>query len=332
MTQNPPSSPDLPCKLRFYLFILSFVLHTARRSNGTVNRRFMKLLDSEASPSNKPNNRVKTTDIMVDPSRNLWFRLYVPTTTQATKLPVILYFHGGGFVFFSANSSLFEDICKRLALKLPAVVISVNYRLAPEHRYPSPFEDGFDVLKFLDTTNFEGLPSNIDVGRCFLAGDSAGGNIAHNVAIMAGVHEFSKMKLIGVIGIQPFFGGEERTESETRLKKALILSSEISDWYWKAFLPAGSDRDHPVVNVFGPRWNGILGVNFPASIVFTGGFDPLQDWQKRYCDGLKKAGKQVYLVEYPNSFHGFYCFPQLKESSLLIEEVKDFIEKQSAAQ
>ncbi|PRQ32996.1 putative carboxylesterase [Rosa chinensis] len=330
MTRNPPTSPDLPCTLRFFLFILTFVLNTARRSNGTVNRPFLKVFDSKASPSNKRD--VKTTDVMVDPSRNLWFRLFVPTTTTTTKLPVIIYFHGGGFVFFSANSTLFEGICRRLALKLPAIVISVNYRLAPEYRYPSAFEDGFDVLKFVDTENFEGFPSIADLGRCFLAGDSAGGNIAHHVAVMAGEHEFLKMKVIGIIGIQPFFGGEERTESETKLKNTLILSLEITDWYWKAFLPVGEDRDHPLVNVFGPRSDAVLGINFPASIVFVAGFDPLKDWQKRYCEGLKKAGKEVYMVEYPNAFHGFYCFPQLKEWSLLVEEVKDFIEKQSAAQ
>ncbi|KAM5584609.1 putative carboxylesterase 18 [Rosa sericea] len=324
------SAPQLPCKLRFLLFILSILLDAARRSNGTVNRRLMSLFDFKASPSLKPTNRVKTSDVMVDHSRNLWFRLYIPTTTGAAKLPVIIYFHGGGFVFFSANSKPYDDLCKRLALELPAVVISVNYRLAPEHPYPAQYDDGFEVLKFVDTTNFEGFPSELDISRCFLAGDSAGGNVAHHVAVKASDHEFSKMKVIGLIGIQPFFGGEERTESETKLTKALLITLERTDWYWKALLPEGTGRDHPVVHVFGPQSDGVLGKKFPATIVFMGGFDPLQDWQKRYYEGLKKAGKEAYLVEYPNSFHGFYCFPELKESSLLIEEVKDFIEKQSA--
>ncbi|KAK9939643.1 hypothetical protein M0R45_016333 [Rubus argutus] len=306
------TSPHLPCKLRFLLFILSIVLDVARRSNGTVNRRLMNLFDFKASPSLKPTNRVKTSDVMVDHSRNLWFRLYVPNTTGAAKLPVIVYFHGGGFVFFSANSKPYDDLCKRLALSLPAVVISVNYRLAPEHPYPAQYDDGFDVLKFVDTANFEGFPSEIDMSRCFLAGDSAGGNVAHHVAVKASDHDhFSKMKVIGLIGIQPFFGGEERTESEIKLTKALLITLERTDWYWKAFF---------------------AGEKFPATIVFMGGFDPLQDWQKRYYEGLKKSGKEAYLIEYPNSFHGFYGFPELNESCLLIEEVKDFIEKQSAAQ
>ncbi|KAM2308223.1 hypothetical protein COP1_030362 [Malus domestica] len=318
MTQNNPISPNLPCKLRhcvrLLISILTTVIDAVRRSNGTVNRRLMSLFDFKALPSDKPNNAVKTPDVMVDPSRNLWFRLYVPTTTDpASKLPPVIYFHGGGFVFFSANSQPYNDLCKRLATKLPAVIISVNYRHAPEHRYPSQYEDSMDVLKFIDTTRIEGLDlNNVDITRCFLAGDSAGGNLAHHV-------RYSHV-----------FGGKERTESETRLaKEGLAITLEQTDWYWKAFLPEGSNRDHAVVNVFGPESSGILGVKFPATIVFMGGFDPLQDWQKMYYQGLKKKGIQAYLIEYPNSFHGFYVFPELKESSFFIKEVKDFIDKLS---
>ncbi|KAM1807548.1 hypothetical protein ACFX11_030535 [Malus domestica] len=298
MTQNNPISPNLPCKVRLLISILTTVIDAVRRSNGTVNRRLMSLFDFKALPSDKPNNAVKAPDVMVDPSRNLWFRLYVPTTTDpASKLPLVIYFHGGGFVFFSANSQPYNDLCKRLATKLPAVIISVNYCHAPEHRYPSQYEDSMDVLKFIDTTRIEGLDlNNVDITRCFLAGDSAGGNLAHHVVIKTSEHEFCQMR---------------------------------TDWYWKAFLPEGSNRDHAVVNVFGPESSGILGVKFPATIVFMGGFDPLQDWQKMYYQGLKKKGIQAYLIEYPNSFHGFYVFPELKESSFFIKEVKDFIDKLS---
>lgn len=135
------------------------------------------------------------------------------------------------------------------------------------------------------------------------------------------------MRVVGLIAIQPFFGGKERTESETRLSKGLVLSLGQTDWYWKTFLPEGSDRDHAAANVFGPESKDVLGVKFPATIVFVGGFDLLQDWQRRYYEGLKKSGKEAYLIEYPNSFHGFYAFPELKESSFFVKEVRDFIEK-----
>jgi acetyl esterase/lipase len=130
--------------------------------------------------------------------------------------------------------------------------------------------------------------------------------------------------------MQPFFGGEERTESEIKLVGVPLISVERTDWMWKAFLPEGSDRNHSVVNVFGPNAVDISGVKFPATLLFVGGFDPLQDWQKRYHEGLKKSGKEVHLVEYPNVFHGFYCLPESPEFSLLIGEVKSFVHKQSS--
>uniref|UniRef100_A0A5B6YMS2 Alpha/beta hydrolase fold-3 domain-containing protein n=1 Tax=Davidia involucrata TaxID=16924 RepID=A0A5B6YMS2_DAVIN len=130
--------------------------------------------------------------------------------------------------------------------------------------------------------------------------------------------------------MQPFFGGEELTESELRLTEAPLVNTERTDWMWRAFLPVGSDRDNGAVNVFGPNSVDISGMKFPATILFIGGFDPLQDWQRRYREGLEKNGKEVYSIEYPNAFHSFYVFPNLNESSMLIREVRNFIQKQSA--
>ncbi|KAJ4713886.1 Alpha/beta hydrolase-3 [Melia azedarach] len=331
MSAKPRTSPDLPWRTRLFISAMSFAVDASCRRNMTVNRFLFNLLDTKCSPSSKPINGVKTSDITVDESRDLWFRLFTPTDlTLTASLPVIVYFHGGGFVFMAANSKGFDDYCRKLARELPAVVISVNYRLAPEHRYPCQYEDGIDVLKFIDSTNIEGFPDFADLKRCFLAGDSAGGNLAHNVAVLANEHSFNKVKLSGIIAIQPFFGGEERTESETRLVGAPLVSMERADWMWKAFLPEGSNRDHAVVNVFGSNGVDISGVKFPATLVIVGKFDPLQDWQKRYYEGLKKCGKEAYLIEYPNACHGFYFFPELKEFSLFIKEVKEFLQKQSS--
>ncbi|XP_024167326.1 probable carboxylesterase 18 [Rosa chinensis] len=323
------STPDLPWTVRLFVSAASFAVDASRRSNFTVNRCLFNLFDYKLSPLTKPHKNIKSSDVVVaaDPSRNLWFRLYTPTAAT-TKLPIIVYFHGGGFVFMSAASKPYDDFCQRLARELPAVVVSVNYRLAPEHRYPCQYDDGFDVLKFIDDSQsslFEGA----NLGQCFLAGDSAGGNIAHQVAIRASGHEFRELQVVGMLAIQPFFGGEERTESETRLKSVPLVNIERTDWMWKAFLPEGSDRDHPVVNVFGPNAVDISGVDFPATIVVVGGFDPLQDWQKRYYEGLKKRGKQAELVVFPNAIHTFYAYPELDDSSVFINKVRDFVQLQS---
>ena len=135
--------------------------------------------------------------------------------------------------------------------------------------------------------------------------------------------------MIGLVAIQPFFGGEERTESEKRLSQ--VVSVERTDWMWKAFLPEG-DRDHEVINVSGPRAADISRLEkFPAMMVVVGGFDALQDWQRRYYNWLKSSGKEAHLVEYPNMVHAFYILPELPESGQLVSQVADFVHKIQAS-
>ncbi|OIV98306.1 hypothetical protein TanjilG_16633 [Lupinus angustifolius] len=316
---------SIPWKIKLILSLLSPIRNLCFRSNFTINRSLYNFLDRKTPPS-PPSSH----DVIIDPSRNLWFRLFNPSATANAAsdnlpLPVIVYFHGGGFVTSSPDSAPFHSLAHRFSENLRAVVVSVNYRLAPEHRYPAQYDDGFDAVKFLDSS-VDILPPTADLTRCFLAGDSAGGNLAHHVAVRASGFKFQRVKLRGVIALQPFFGGEERTESEIQIgNSAPGLTVESADWYWKAFLPNGSNRDHPAVNVFGPESIEISGLELSDSIVVFGGLDPVQDWQKRYCEGLRKAGKEVKLLEYPNAFHGFYIFPELPECSLMMNEIKDFM-------
>ncbi|KAG5521586.1 hypothetical protein RHGRI_033967 [Rhododendron griersonianum] len=287
---NPQNPPSLPWKTRIVLSVLATVTDASQRRDGTVNRRLLKLINFTSPPNAKPVNGVKSHDVTVDPTRNLWVRIFVPTATTQ-PLPVIVFFHGGGFVYLTADAKAYDAVCRRFARKVSAVVISVNYRLAPEHRCPAQYDDGFDVLKFLDERKSGVLPENADLSCCFLAGDSAGANLAHNVA-----------------------------------KRA-------TDWLWNAFLPSGeaaaAGRDHEAINVCGPRAADISKVDqFPATVVFVGGLDGLQDWQRRYYEWLKRSGKEAYLVEYPNMFHAFYIFPELPESRELISQVTEFVHKQ----
>ncbi|EEF38949.1 Arylacetamide deacetylase, putative [Ricinus communis] len=333
MAERNQQWPDnIPWNVKLFIHALSFGLDITRRSDGIVNRCLMSFFDIKASPSKKPIKGVMSADITVDKARNLWFRLYTPTTiTTDDGLPVIFFFHGGGFAYMSANSKPYNDFCYQLARELSAIIISVSYRLAPEHRCPTQYEDCFDTMRFIDSTGIEQISSIANLKQCFIAGDSAGGNLVHHVAVKASEYEFSNIKLIGNIVIQSFFGGEERTESELRLTRAPFVTMERADWMWKVFLPEGSNRDHWAANVFGPNsLVDISGVKFPATIVFVGGFDPLQDWQKRYYEALKKFGKEAYLVEYPNAFHTFYAYPEVAEASLFLKEVKNFMQKQSA--
>ncbi|XP_042971008.1 probable carboxylesterase 18 [Carya illinoinensis] len=330
--------PNLTWKTKLLLKAMSWIVQPSLRPNMTVNRRLVNFFDLKVPQSPSPHPRsdgIASSDTIVDPSRNLWFRLFNPihpTTSgnEVVGMPVIVFYHGGGFILGHANSMAMDIMARRLARELHAIVLSVDYRLAPEHRFPCQYEDGFDALRFIDEMDSRDLPASADLGRCFLAGESAGGNLAHHVAVTAGEYDFKRVNLLGLIAIQPFFGGEERVESEMEFSQGPVLSLELTDWFWKAFLPEGSDRDHSAANVFGPNKVDISGLRFPPTLLFVGGCDPLRDWEIRYCEGLKKSGKQVYLVDYPNAVHGFASFNETSEACLFLSEVKDFMQKQMA--
>uniref|UniRef100_A0A1D1Z2N6 Putative carboxylesterase 18 n=1 Tax=Anthurium amnicola TaxID=1678845 RepID=A0A1D1Z2N6_9ARAE len=345
-----PSRPQLTWKTRLFVSLVSLIADAVRRPDGTV-RRYLSRFDLTVAPNPEPVRGVRTADVTVDPDRGLWFRLFLPDAAgsggTSTKLPVVVFFHGGGFAFLSPSSLAYDAACRRICRNTGAAIVSVNYRLSPEHRCPAPYVDGLDVLRFLhtgarpcggDQLLVRRFFEVADLSNCFVAGDSAGGNIAHHVArLWSGSGGVSR--LAGVIAIQPFFGGEGRVESELRLAGAPLVNTERTDWLWKAFLPHGSDRDHQACNPDSATawlWRGHHDEEahyFPPAMVVVGGFDPLQDWQRRYHQRLTELGKDVSLVEFPTAIHGFYVLPELSasaEADLLIEEIRVFVHKHSS--
>ncbi|KAL3628957.1 hypothetical protein CASFOL_028003 [Castilleja foliolosa] len=326
--KNIKSQPDLQFITRLKLFVLAL-----------FERIHIRLDTIKASaPATKliKTTIVSTSDVPIEPSRNLWFRLFVPSTItdQEKSLPLIVYFHGGGFIEYGPDTKTFDDLCSNLSARVPAVVTSFNYRLSPEHKYPSQYDDGLDALRFIDAQNYAILPASADLSKCFVMGDSAGGNIAHHVTVRAlqNGNRFEKLKIIGVIGVQPFFGGEEHTESELRLTRVPIINVKKTDFLWKNFLPEGANRNHPATYVFGGPGSAaaaeLKNLDFPRTLVIAGRFDVLRDWDVRYAEGLKRCGVEVKLIEYENAFHGFYGFPELPEFALLLDDVASFILKQ----
>uniref|UniRef100_A0A7N0V0X5 Alpha/beta hydrolase fold-3 domain-containing protein n=1 Tax=Kalanchoe fedtschenkoi TaxID=63787 RepID=A0A7N0V0X5_KALFE len=325
------SSPRIPWKVRLFLSVSTFFVDLSCRPNHTFNRALFNLVDRK-SPAGTTARRVRSSDVTVDPATRLWFRLFVPETASRVGLPVVIYFHGGGFVCMSANSRPYHDLCARLAYELDAVVVSVNYRLAAEHKCPAQYEDAERVLAFLAGRGSDVLPPKADLSKCFLAGDSAGANIAHHLTVRASkMRDESKVNILGVVAIQAFFFGEERTGSETALRNLPVVNMKRTDWTCRAFLPEGADLDHPAINVI--RALGDAGsVEYPATMVVVGGFDPLKDRQKMYYRALKALGKEAYLVEYDNAFHTFYAFPEVPESAAMIAEIRDFMKAQMEKQ
>ncbi|XP_062145228.1 gibberellin receptor GID1C-like [Alnus glutinosa] len=322
--------------LNTWVLISNFKLayNLLRRPDGTFNRHLAEFLDRKVPANAKPVDGVFSFDVIIDRSTSLLSRIYRPAQDGESQLnlldlekpmtaevvPVIIFFHGGSFAHSSANSAIYDTLCRRLVGICKAVVVSVNYRRAPENRYPCAYEDGWGALKWVNSRSW--LQSKDSKVHIYLAGDSSGGNIVHHVASRA---VESDIEVLGNILLNPMFGGEERTESEKRFDGKYFVTIQDRDWYWKAFLPEGEDRDHPACNPFGPKGKILEGIKFPKSLVVVAGLDLIQDWQLAYVKGLEKAGQEVKLLYLEQATIGFYLLPNNSHFYTVMDEISNFV-------
>lgn len=306
-----------------------------RRPDGTFNRHLAEFLDRKVPSNVNPVDGVFTFDVIIDHPTSLLSRIYRPITAEESQLsiadlekpvdsdvvPVIIFFHGGSFAHSSANSAIYDTLCRRLVRICKGVVVSVNYRRTPENRYPCAYDDGWTALKWVNSRPWLQSQKDSKV-HIYLVGDSSGGNIVHNVALRA-VKE--GIEVLGNILLNPMFGGQERTESEKRLDGKYFVTIQDRDWYWRAFLPEGEDRDHPACNPFGPRAKSLEGMKFPKSLVVVAGLDLIQDWQLDYFEGLKRDGQEVKLLYLEKATIGFYLLPNNDHFYTVMDEITDFV-------
>uniref|UniRef100_A0A0D3EJR6 Alpha/beta hydrolase fold-3 domain-containing protein n=1 Tax=Oryza barthii TaxID=65489 RepID=A0A0D3EJR6_9ORYZ len=194
-----------------------------------------------------------------------------------------------------------------------AVVLSADYRLGPEHRLPAAIDDGAAVLSWLRDQAMSGpgadswLTESADFSRVFVAGESAGGNMSHHVAVLIGSGQLTvdPLRVAGYMLLTPFFGGVERAPSEAEPPAGAFFTPDMSDKLWRLSLPEGATRDHPVANPFGPDSPSLAAVAFPPVLVVVAGRDILHDRTVHYAARLKEMEKPVELVTFEEEKHLF---------------------------
>jgi acetyl esterase/lipase len=227
-----------------------------------------------------------------------------------------------------------HEFCLRLAADAGAVVLSAGYRLAPEHRLPAAFDDGAGFMRWLrDQAAADGwLAEAADFGSVFVTGDSAGGTIAHHLAVRAGsgssAAEPGLVTVRGYVLFMPFFGGVRRTASEAECPEEAFPNLALVDRFWRLSLPAGATRDHPAANPFGPDSPDLGSVDFPPVLVVVGGgLDMMRDRTVDYAERLAAMGKPVELAEFAGKPHGFYLHePASEATGELIQTVARFVD------
>ncbi|KQJ99273.1 probable carboxylesterase 8 [Brachypodium distachyon] len=311
----PPSKSDS--------LFMQIVVHP----DGTVTRPFVPTVPP-SSDADEP-AAVQSRDVPLDAALGTYLRLYLPPTVRASKkkLPVILYLHGGGFVLFTPATVFYHASCEAMAAAVPAIVASLHYRLAPDHRLPAAYHDAAAALLWLRqnsaTDPWISAHADLESPRCFLMGSSSGANIAFHAALKSSPSAVV-FPVSGVVMHQPYLGGETRTASEAASEGDAMLPLEASDKLWRLALPDGADRDHVYSNPAKSMAAEDL-AGFPRCLVSGSVGDPLIDRQRAFAAWLRGSGA-VEVVEKTDGkgFHAAELFvPEVAEE--LFAAVRDFV-------
>lgn len=218
-------------------------------------------------------------------------RMYRPSLTDV--LPVVVYLHGGGFI--SCGLDTHDNLCRRLALLSGALVVSVQYRLAPEHRFPGPVEDACAAI-----TAVHGLAASLgaDPARIAVAGDSAGATL---VAVAARLLRDAAVPIAHQLLLYPATDAACDSPSHQEHAQAPLLTTEMMRWFWSQYLPTAQDGLDPRASPL--RATDLAGLS-PATVL-TAGYDPLQHEGQAYALALVAAGVAVTMRHWPGQFHGF---------------------------
>lgn len=306
--------------------------------DGTVERLMDRGTVPPISQDENFEKGVASKDVVLDPQTGVFVRLYLPPldlTDVKQKVPLLVYFHGGGFCVESAASPLYHSYLNKVAAEAKVICVSVEYRRAPEHRLPAAYEDCFGVLEWLDRQAMavEGvsvdpwLASHAEFRKVFLGGDSAGATIVHQVGIRATERNWDGVCLQGAILVHPFFGGEERIECELGPGPEVEGFVKAVDGIWSISLPVGVDRDHPFCNPDGPHSPALSTLVYPRTLIFVAEQDFLIHRGILYYEALKKAGKDVELVVTEGENHVFHLLnPKSENEPLMMKNILDFMD------
>ncbi|MFC4359140.1 alpha/beta hydrolase fold domain-containing protein [Halobium salinum] len=224
------------------------------------------------------------------PAGDLDTRLYLPDTDG--PFPTVVFFHGGGFVYGSIATH--DWLCRHLTRESGCAVLSVDYRLAPEHPFPAAVEDAYAAVEWAAAN-----PGAVGgTGELAVAGDSAGGNLAAVVALMAA--ERDGPDLAHQTLLYPGVGVENDQQS-VRENAGIVLSEADLDWFSRCYYVNDIHRRNPYAD---PTNAGDLSGVAPATVV-TAGYDPLRDGGKAYAEQLVRDGVPTRYENYGDMVHGF---------------------------
>ncbi|KAG2635480.1 tuliposide A-converting enzyme b1, amyloplastic-like [Panicum virgatum] len=267
---------------------------------------------------------VATKDVVLDDATGLTVRLFLPKRQEPSgeKLPVLVYFHGGGFILESAKSATYHNYLTSLAAAAGVLAVSVDYRLAPEHLLPAAYDDCWTALQWAASARDDWLAEHGDASRVFVAGDSAGGNIVHNVLVRASSAE-NAARIEGAVLLHPFFGGSTAIEGEP--ERAVVITAKV----WACACPDAADgADDRRINPTAPGAPALERLGCERMLVCTAEKDWLVARDRAYYDAVAASawpGSAAWL-ETEGEEHVFFLLkPECDRAKALMDRVVAFI-------
>lgn len=227
-------------------------------------------------------------------------RIYMPDNSKT--LPIMMYFHGGGWVFGGIEES--DAVCRRLAIHLKCIIVSVGYRLAPEFPFPKPLEDCYTATKWMAGN---GHIYGGDTQNIIVSGESAGGNLAAAVALMA--TDKKEFNLSAQVLMYPVISSTIRDDVYDNCPDRYFLTKDVMKYFWDMYSQSPDDKKNPYASLdFRTDFDRL-----PPAILITAEYDPLSFDINKYASRLQKAGVSVINKFFPKLIHGFLYIPLYKE-------------------
>ena len=242
-----------------------------------------------------PGPEVSTVEdrVIQGPGGDVPVRIYTPA--GAGPFPVLVWFHGGGMVLGDLDTA--DGTARHLCVGAGCVVVSVDYRLAPEHKFPAAPEDCYAATEWV-SKNADSM--GVDANRMAVGGDSAGGNLATVVALMS--RDRGGPPLVFHLVVYPMVDRDFNTESYRSNADGYLLTRDSMRWYWNHYLGTEADTANPYAV---PLQTNDLG-RLPSALVITAEYDPLRDEGDAYADRLRAAGVPAVSSRYDGMIHGFF--------------------------
>lgn len=285
--------------------------------------RIERLNQSFVPPGLDEATGVTSKDVVLDSTTGLSARVYLPKLQDPSKkLPVVVYIHGGAFIIGSARDATYHSYVNSLAAAAGALVVSVDYRLAPEHPLPVAYDDSWAALRWAASAQDEWVARHGDVGRIFLSGDSAGANIVHDMLVRAASGN-SGPRIEGAVLCHPWFGGNQPIEGEPEGGPA------ASAGLWMYACPgAVGGADDPRFNPLAPGAPRLEELGCKRMLVCAGKKDGLYARDRAYYDAVAASAwpGTVEWLESDGEEHVFFLGkPECENAKRLMERVVAFI-------